>query len=201
MKYQLRIRNTTSGFTLIELIVVMVILMTIGLVIGAILVTALRGSNKTLVISNVRENGNYAIQLLSKQIRYAKTFYGVSNSGDVGSYIQDCSLPAATEYNYVMFETFKLDTVKYSCTNTIPPSIKITTVNDAGVAQPDITLIDEKTIEVVSCRFTCSQSTLASPYIIGIDFSLKQKTSSKLVERTSSVIPFQTSVTLRNAPR
>lgn len=62
-----------KGFTLIELLVVIGILSAVAAVAGSILSSSLRGSDKTLTLDQVRQNGNYALILMTKMIRGAKS--------------------------------------------------------------------------------------------------------------------------------
>lgn len=62
-------KRCANGFTLIELLVVIVVLSFVGAIVVAILVSTLRGSQKTNVITEVRQNGNYAISIMARMIR------------------------------------------------------------------------------------------------------------------------------------
>ncbi|MBI2430427.1 MAG: type II secretion system protein [Candidatus Levybacteria bacterium] len=171
-----------KGFTLIELLVVMILLLTVGTIIGVILFTSLRGTNKTNTITVVRQNGNFAISQMVKTIRNAKRFEGVSDDGT--NYTTDCLEESSG--GFVKIITPQDDQVIFSCNNLS-------------------NLIDESAVSVVgdSCYFICSQDGALSPPTIKINFTLSQyqQQGSTLLPEKTAIIPFETSVTLRNAPR
>lgn len=59
------------GFTLIEMLVAVAILGTVGLVSSRIFFTALRGASKSDVIREVKQNGDYALTVMERMIRNA----------------------------------------------------------------------------------------------------------------------------------
>lgn len=61
------------GFTLIELLVVISIFSAVVALTGGILFSSLRGSEKTVILDQARQNGNYAISLMTKMIRNAQS--------------------------------------------------------------------------------------------------------------------------------
>src|SRR3989344_4471058 len=103
MKQELRIRNKkfrikpiirnslfiirkSDGFTLVELLVVILVIFSVGVLISSVLFSALRGANKTNTIDLVRRNGNSAITQMSRMIRYSQSFDGVSIDGSPNSF-------------------------------------------------------------------------------------------------------------------
>lgn len=190
----LKIKNSSEGYTLVELLAVMVVMVAVGIIVAAILVSSLRGTNKTDVINNIRQSGSYPITQMSKMIEFAKEFKGVSVDGI--SYITDCTLlppsppPAVTpvpiQYKYIKITTFDDSDIIFSCQGN-PPT----------VASNGASLVDENQVKVDSCWFNCSQNYVTQPPIIGIHFTLTKNASSNFSEQTVS-IPFETSVTMRN---
>lgn len=61
-----------SGFTLIEMIVVVAILGMVAIFGSNMLFTILKGSLKTKVLSEVKQNGTFAISTMERMIRNAK---------------------------------------------------------------------------------------------------------------------------------
>lgn len=177
-----RIRKSKNGFTLIELLVVMMVLVTVGLIIATIIVSALRGSNKTNTVNTVRQNGDYAISQISKMLEFSQSFGGVSTDGV--NYITTCSSPN-TLYNYIKTKSFDGGQTVFSC-NT---SASTLSSNSASLINPD-------DVKLVSCSFTCSRN-ISVPPTIGIDFTLTQKSQSSFFENKAS-IEFKTSVIMRN---
>lgn len=182
--------NSQSGFTLIELLAVIFILIIVGTIVGAILVSSLRGTNKANTITVVRQNGNFAIMQMAKMLRYAKTFNKTFTCGTLES-------PSATSaINLAFFDGSK---TTFSCNDSldIPPNT---------IASNSSSLLDTTSVSLVSCSFTCSQESPSDFSIIGINFSLSAYAPTGvnlLPEKTASAtaIPFQTSVTMRNLNR
>ncbi|QQG40693.1 MAG: prepilin-type N-terminal cleavage/methylation domain-containing protein [Candidatus Levyibacteriota bacterium] len=182
-----------KGFTLIELLVVMVVLIAVGAIIGAILFSSLRGANKTNAITLVRQNGNYAISQMAKTIRNAEGFYGVSNNGT--DFISVC--PAEPEtYNYVRLTAYDkktYTTFAFSCASS-PPTIY---TNGISFLDSAVTLACDDPSNLPA--FTCMQASATDAPVIGINFALT--TRSGLLLENAAKVPFQTTVTMRNAPR
>ncbi len=174
------------GYTLIELLVVMIVMVTIGNIVVTILVSSLRGTNKTNVINAVRENGNYAILQMSKMIEFAQNFSGVSLNGI--SYTSDCLQTPSPLYNYIKITSFDNAQTIFSCKG---PGIFPT------IASNGADLINTSDVRLTSCYFTCRRSGISQLPTIGINFTLSQKTASVFFEKTAS-ISFETSVLMRN---
>ena len=72
MKKIINLKQNKKGFTLIELLASIAVIVVIGSVIAGIIKSSLRGSNKTNTIEAIRQNGNYALSQISKNIEYAQ---------------------------------------------------------------------------------------------------------------------------------
>ncbi len=187
------IGNFQGGYTLIELLAVMVVMVAVGIVVSAILVSSLRGSNKTTVLNDIRQSGSYPIIQMSKMIGFAKSFDGVSTDGVL--YVTDCTsvavganTPTPTPvYQYVKISTFDNSTIIFSCEG-----------NPLTVASNGASLINTGQVKVNSCSFSCTQSYVTQPPAIGIHFSLSKNVSGNFVEQTAT-IPFDTTVSVRNS--
>lgn len=158
------------------------IMITVGMIITTILVSSLRGSNKSNIVNTIRQNGNYSILQISKMLEFAQTFGGVSTDGT--TYISDCSSPG-TPYSFIKIKSFDNGQTIFSCN--IPAS---------SIASNGASLIDSSSVSVSSCSFTCSRN-ISVPPTIGINFTLTQKGSGGLFEKQEK-INFQTSVIMRN---
>src|SRR3990167_9297726 len=82
-----------AGFTLFELLVVILLVAVVGGISTIILVSSLRGSDRTNSVNKTRASGNYAITQMTKMIKYARSFDGVSQNGT--DYATDCVSIAA----------------------------------------------------------------------------------------------------------
>src|SRR6185436_1265783 len=58
--------HTLDGFTLIEMLVVISIIVVIASIVGSILVTSFRGEHKSNSLTIIRQNGDYAISQMAK---------------------------------------------------------------------------------------------------------------------------------------
>ena len=179
-----------KGYTLIELLAVIIVMVTVGGIITSILVTALRGENKTNATTQVRQNGDYAITQMYKTIAYAKSFDGISTDNvnfDISCVPQNppapTPTPTPTQYKYLQVTSFDGGQTTYSCENNT-------------IASNSAPLIDSSNLTVSNCYFMCTQTDVRSAPTIDINFTLT-RSSSGLFENQSA-IPFETSVTFRN---
>jgi len=180
----MKILKNDKGYTLVELLAVMVILVAVGMIITSIMVSSLRGGGKSLTTNDIRQNGNYALSQMSKMIAYAKSFNGVYDT--TSSTWTDCisSLPTQRYYS-VRITSFDEGTTIFNCANMVLSS------NSAALVNPDLD---------ATCYFTCSQASLSTSPTINAYLTLKkrQPTGFILLPEAQTVIDFSTSVTLRN---
>lgn len=177
-------KKTRNGYTLIELLIVMVVLVTVGVIVAGIIVSSLRGTNKATTIETVRKNGNYAILQISRMIEFAQSFGGVSLNGS--SYSTLCPSQNSPSYKYLKIISFDNGQTIFSCSSNTISSGSASLINTALVTAPTST-----------CYFTCLRSGIYEPPTIGIDFTLSQQGSSNLFEN-KYIIPFETTVQMRN---
>lgn len=176
----------SKGYTLIELLIVMIILVTVGLIVATILVSALRGTNKATTVDNVRNNGNYAILQMSKMIEFAQNFIGVGTDGN--TYSTTCPTPSPLpKYTYIKVRSFDNQDTVFSCS----------TNPNSPIASNGASFVNPNEVNVTTCYFTCQRSSISQLPVIGIYFSLSQKSNENFFEKKAS-IDFQTSVVMRN---
>lgn len=178
----------SEGFTLVELLIVVILLGIIGSMIGSILFASLRGSSKTAVLQLVRQNGNYAISQMAKTMRNAKNFNGVKVN-IVDDYITDCTQSGTTQYKYVKVTDFTNSPVTFSCMSPSPSINGLPLINTASVTMD-------------SCSFTCSQNSIVEPPNITFNLTLYQLGGgvTAFAEKNAS-LSFQTSISIRNFTR
>jgi ABC-type phosphate/phosphonate transport system substrate-binding protein len=129
-------------------------------------------------------------------IAFAKSFDGVSTDGTT---FNSClSFPAGTAFTSVKITSFDDGVTTFSCEKDPKTGTYGALASRSGALQP-IYLIDTNTIDVNPCNFTCNQANLFSPITININMTLQKQVSSGFSE-SQTVIPFNTSVTLRNSP-
>lgn len=209
-KKNLETHGLQAGYTLVELLAVIVIMVVVGSIVATIIVNSLRGTSKTNVLNSVRQNGNYTILQMSKMIAYAQYFNGVSTDGT--TYTTNCTglsatpspspspsstplptpTPTPTPYKSIKITSFDGGITVFSCNGSAdtPPNT---------IASNSASLIDTSAVSLVanSCYFTCTQNGFGLPPTIGINFTLSQAKTSGFAEQNAS-IPFVTSITMRN---
>lgn len=185
------------GFTLIELLVSVIVLVAVGLVITGVISSSLRSTNKTNNIENIRQNGNYALSQMLKDIAYAQTFNrqttGLSNDYTaIPPYPSSCSPSPGTTYKYIAVQSASNIVVRYMCSGSELSSEGISPVKAKA------SLIDQTSISLSGCSIICTQASATDVPIIEISFTLGPKNPNGLVESSNPPIKFETSVTMRN---
>lgn len=191
MKEFNKLLTSSKGYTLIELLAVIIVLSAVGLVVGAIIISAFRGTTKTNVISELRQEGNNRLSELSKMVEFAQSFDGVSTDGT--SYITDCieeDPDVPTQYKYLKVTDFTNAQLTLSCSVDPETSNPIIASNGAS-------LITSDSIAVTDCYFTCSQDYLAEPPIIGMHFDLTKIAGTGISDQSYSA-SFETNIVMRN---
>lgn len=198
-----------KGYTLVELLTVIVVLIIAGTLIISIFVSSLRGTNKTNSITAVSENGRYALEQMSRSIRNAETFEGVSLDGI--DYTTDCSVPAVgvltptptpAQYRSIQFAGPSGEDVVFMCRYTDPNTGKLTIASQSG--SESLSFFDTEAVSVSKCYFTCSQSDISETPLVSVNFSLQATLSGTFLfdnKASASPVPFSTSIFIRNRGR
>ncbi|MBI4089396.1 MAG: type II secretion system protein [Candidatus Levybacteria bacterium] len=182
----------SHGFTLVELLASVIVLIAVGSVVAGIVTSSLRGAKKTTVIEDIRQNGNYTLAQIAKNIEYAKDFNGFSDDGT--SYATNCPASFAptptpvVNFNFIKVTPFDGNPIVYNCTSVSPFTI---TANG-------VSLINTNSVAMIECAFACRQNASTDVPIVKVSFKLKPKNTSGLVEYSTPPILFETSVTIRN---
>ena len=176
-----------KGFTLVELLAVLAIFVTIGIFVSSIIVSTLRGNNKTNALAIVQSNGTYALTSMVRLIRTARALQTPVACGTIANPVSASSLA---------IKDIDGNTTTLSCT---------TNGSTKYLASNSATLTDPNLVKWSSCQFTCGRNSGSDYPVIGIDFSLKYISpgSGNFVEQTasSSAVRFQSSVIMRNMER
>lgn len=177
MSCQLKTKNR-RGFTLIETLVVIGVLFTVGIFIIQLFFSMLKSGAKSTVTTTVEQNGNYALNVMSRMIQ---------NSREVTA----CNSDSLTIKNPDDLSTtfFCDDTSTCDSASTSP---KIASVS---AATGNYCLTSDSVIADCLALFNCSQ--LTTSRIIGISFGVSQNIPNSKLEETAQ-IDFQTNVTIRN---
>lgn len=176
MQYSLS--KNPAGFTLVELLVSMFLILSITSVVMTIFVAGLRGTSRSTVQIEVNQNGDFALAQISRMIRNAKSFDGLSADGST-DFTSSCYVGSATdeegvqEFNAVRVTAFDGGVSTINCPMGSETAI---TSTSATLATP-VPLTDPATVSVSpnSCYFTCQQDSPTEPPLIGVLFTIKSK--------------------------
>jgi type II secretory pathway pseudopilin PulG len=180
-----------KGYTIIELLAVIVILVAVGTIITSILVTTLRNGGRSNTVNDVRQNGNYIIVQMSKMIAFSRSFDGVSTDGV--NFTSNCVVtnppaptptPAPIAYSYIKITSFDGGKTVFSCSG-------------GTIASNGASLINASDLNVTSCAIYCNQTSNLAVPSLDIKFTLQKRGAALFVEN-QAIIPFETSVTPRN---
>src|SRR3989344_4762174 len=138
----------SKGFTLVEILVAMAIIISAATAVTVLLASSFRVSNKTTSIEAVRQSGNSALSQITKTIQFADHFVGVSQNGS--TYYSSCPPPPnPTLYYHVRVKSG--DYVKrFTCGGGGNLYIN---ENDLGGGNNQA-LIDTAKVNITSCQFT-----------------------------------------------
>ena len=195
-----------KGYTIVELLAVIAILVVISGIIVAILYSTLRGSNKTKITSEVTQNGSYVLSVFNKTLNDSRsvTMIGALNVGDIinTNDVQDCKTKP-TSNTSITLKRLDGKLTRFACENIDvdgTPVSAITINNDPLTEIVGKPLINTRAVQVEpnSCSFSCDQSSgdLYAYPIVGVSFKIKDKNSVVAESQSSQV--FQTSVSLNN---
>lgn len=161
----------------------MVVFSIVGAIVGSILVTSLRTSNKVNSLTVLKQNGDYVITQTEKFLREARVLKSPFPCGLPSQPTQQSSIALVNS------DGLEIDLV---CTgNTIAS-------NGASLLDTNAVVIPPN-----SCTFICSQQSSSDFPVLSLQFSLISKTSSSFSEQTASAsaVQFFTSVVMRNMNR
>ncbi len=192
--------KNNRGFTLIEILVVVSIIATIGGVIAGIFIVSLRTATKSNNITLIRQNGNYALSQVSRMIRYAQSVDGLSNAA-AGPFAIDattCPLPPTVPSAYQYLKATGVSgygdkAITFSC------SQSTSTLQYVVEGGSTIVLLDHNLVKIQNyCTITCSRASDTAPPNITISFDLSNANAGQTQESQVVTIPFQTSISPRN---
>lgn len=186
------------GYTIIELLAVISILVVISGVIVAILYSTLRGSNKTKISGEISQNGGYVLSVVTNEIHDSRSVDQLGDSQIPGD-IKDCATvsptPPPSSSESITLRRIDGSRTTFSCEDVAVAGETVHSIAQDGVPLINTALV---AVEPGSCKFTCDQSVgdLYAFPIIGVTFRLVDKNSG-LPEFSASQL-FETSVSLNN---
>jgi prepilin-type N-terminal cleavage/methylation domain-containing protein len=164
------ISGACDGFSIIEMLVTITIFAAIGILTTRAISLTLRGSKKSDSTVRVRENLNYSMGIIERQIRNADR-------------ITQCPLADSLTLPYVSLEGIASS---FSCNLTAPGYIA------SGSATTRLTSGD---IAITDCAFTCSQINKNNPPIITVNLTAEDATQTGTDKASVSS---QTEIVVRN---
>ncbi|GIW61794.1 MAG: hypothetical protein KatS3mg089_0646 [Patescibacteria group bacterium] len=167
------------GFTLVELLAVIVVIASVSGIVFGVLLASLRGSNKSTNVTILQQNGNYALSQITKMIRNARSLEYPSPCFNETGYIATTSS--------IIIENPDAGRTTFSC-NSLP---------NGTISSNSASLVDTSSVVVTACSFTCTQNSLYNFPTITISFTLSKKYSSGVVDATTPS-SFQSTVIMRN---
>jgi len=164
------------GFTLIELLVVVAILATVGMVTATAFFQALKGASKAELTKQVKQEGDFAISVMERMIRNAKS---VDCTGSFGDSLRITN----QDGNQTTFHCCSVSSLIASESGTL-------TCGEARLTSSKV-VVSSYCNQFIRCTQTGS-----APPVVEIRFSLSQLGSSARPEERASM-DFQTTVSLR----
>lgn len=172
----LKIKKPQKGFTLIELMVVVVILAIVAILVVNLFFSTLKGATKTTVLNEVKQNGDYAISTMERLVRNAQT---ITSSCDGSS---STAVKILSQDNQ---ET------TFDCSGGMQQIASTSSLGTVYLTNDKVRLVSE------TCSFICQKPSLG-PQILKIGFSLSQAgQESGLRPEEKAQINFKTTVSLR----
>ncbi len=168
-KNEIQLKNY-KGFSLIEILVVVAIFAIIGILTTRSIFTTLKSARKSDSLVRVRENVNYAMGIMERQIRNAESVTCAAVTAQNLPYIADGGVSA-----------------RFNCTLGATGNV----ASSSGAVQVPITSND---ISITACNFTCTQA-INNPPSINISITAEDNTSTG-AEKGS--VSSQTEILLRN---
>lgn len=169
------IKKTKSGFTLLEILVVLSIMGVILAIGVGVLSTVLKGEAKTSTVAEIKQNGNLVMDVMSYFIRNATEINSSPLCGSSLSLTQ-------RDNSVVIFSLLPTDNLNYN--NRIAS-------NSSSLTNGDI----KTGVDVSSLTFTCDTAT--SPPVVTVDFTLTQARKANATMGLGASEKFHTSVSLR----
>ena len=174
----MEMKKGINGFTLIEILIVLGILAIIVVVGSNMFFTILKSSSKTKVLTEVKQNGNYALNVMARMIRNGKI-----GAGECGANPDRITITNPDD-----------GITTFHCCGS-PPMI----ASKSGSLTCEQARLTSNKVQVSSsCNdfISCTQA-VGGPPVVTINFTLQQAGTAARPEE-EALVNFQTAVTLRN---
>jgi prepilin-type N-terminal cleavage/methylation domain-containing protein len=159
-----------SGLSLLEVLVVVALFAVLGIVISRSIILTLQGSQKSESLVRARENLDYSLAVIERQIRNATSITECPN----------------TDTNIINYTDQNGRAGSFSCVNVGQA--------DSYVASGSARLTSDA-VSLVTCSFTCTLGTGDKPPVVAVDLEVKNANASGA---QSSVVSATTQIYLRS---
>lgn len=136
-----------KGVSLIEILIVVAIFAVLGLLISRVILTTLRGSNRSDSLVKVRDNLDYALSVMERQIRNADS-------------VSPCPNPDTTR---VDFRDSNGIATYFACTN----------VGASGYVASGSARLTNDEVAITACSLTCTPTTGRVPPSVNISLEAR----------------------------
>ena len=179
--------HKSAGFTMIEMLVSIAIVITCATIVVAIITATFRTSNNTSTQEKLRQEGTSALSQVTTMIRLADSFNGVV--GTDGTPIPSCQNLSSDSSISVQSVSITSRSVGHV----------VACLEDGSLGIDGQPLTDSNSIKS-TCDMTCTQNTSADPPVITINLSLSNfsSNSDSLQENSSSITDLSQSVRMNN---
>lgn len=158
-----------KGVSLVEILVVIAVFAILGIVTTQAVLLTLRGTKKSEAVIKVRENLNYAMAVMERQLRNSEEITSTCPGGGLSINYRDERGAAAS----------------FSCVN-VGPSAGYVASGSAQLTSTDIT--------VTSCSFSCTTGTSSNPPSVTISLTGKGASDTGV---TGAEVSVETKIFLR----
>ncbi|HUC94564.1 MAG TPA: type II secretion system protein [Candidatus Saccharimonadales bacterium] len=164
--------------SLLEVLVVITIFAVLGVLVTQSIALTLQGSKKSESMVRARENLDYSLDIIERQIRNASSVYGDSG------YIVPCP---NSDTSIIYYEDQDGEQSSFSCQGTLGSGGSYIA---SGSAQ-----LTSNTVKIMSCVFQCYPATGSNSPYVTIDLTVQDASSSGI---QSANVSASTQIYLRN---
>ncbi len=165
-------KEIESGISLIEILVVVTIFATLGVIVSSSLILTIQGTKKSESLIRVRENLNYSLAVIERNIRNANEIIG-------------CPYSNASQITYLDKNGIS---TSFSCVGVGQPDSYIAS-GSAALAR-----LTSNTIKITSCSFTCTQDS-SNPPSVTVNVAVQDASATGV---QSSSVTAESKIYLRN---
>jgi prepilin-type N-terminal cleavage/methylation domain-containing protein len=168
--------KSEKGMSLLEILVVVAIFAVLGILVTRSVILTLQGVKKTESLVRARENLDYPLGIIERQLRNASAVPQCPNADShVINYLDQNGSPAS-----------------FSCINPGGNDSSIASSSGTPVVYANLTT---NTVNVVTCSFICTPSTNATPPVVVISLGVQDALATGI---QGSIVTADTQISLRN---